>query len=371
MYLYVHERILGELVGDNTLTLPFWDWDTPGHDRLPPIYADQMANGATNPLFDANRGAGPGDTIPASIVGPLAISQMLFPSSFDGAGGFGGTPNGPNSSGGTLEDNPHGPVHIWTGDPSLQAANPDMGVLATAARDPIFFAHHCNIDRLWDVWLNQGQGRTNPQSSTWGIESFNFYNQSATPTWMSMTFNDTVDHVNSLRYTYDGTPAPGGQVATLIAMGVQAGGGSSIDLSPQSRDTIKVPAPAQPAAQAALAPGAAKPVYVLHIEGIDIPPDKHAFIRVFVEKPDADAATGIDSPNFVGQFSIVASGKPMAPGAHAAARGRHKHIHNKAFILSDNQVAMLKSKSNLEVKLVSAGSSVKTLPYKRAYITIR
>ena len=109
----------------------------------------------------------------------------------------------------------------------------------------------------------------------------------------------------------------------------------------------------------------------MHIEGIDIPPDKHAIIRVFVEKPDADASTGIDSPNFVGQFSIVASGKSMAAGAHAGTRATHKHIHNKALVLTDQQVAMLKSKSNLEVKLVSAGSSVKSLPYKRVYITIR
>jgi len=370
MFLYVHERILGELVGDNTLTLPFWDWDTTVHDRLPPIFADPMANGAPNPLFDANRGAGPGDIIPPSIVGPLAIQQMLAPLSFDVPGGFGGTPNGPTSSAGTLEDNPHGPVHIWTGDPSLQSANADMGILATAARDPIFFAHHANIDRLWDVWLNQGQGRTNPTSSSWCVESFNFYNQNASPTWMSMSFSDTIDHVNSLRYTYDGTPAPVVQPCPPIAMAVQAGGGSAFDLSPQSRDSIKVPAPAQPAAQA-VAPGAPKPVYVLHIEGIDIPPDKHAIIRVFVEKPDADASTGIDSPNFVGQFSIVASGKSMAAGAHAGTRATHKHIHNKALVLTDQQVAMLKSKSNLEVKLVSAGSSVKSLPYKRVYITIR
>jgi hypothetical protein len=153
-------------------------------------------------------------------------------------------------------------------------------------------------------------------------------------------------------------------------MAVQAGGGSVFDLSPQSRDIIKVPAPAQPAPQA-VAPGTPKPVYILHIQGIDIPSDKHAIIRVFVEKPDADASTGIDSPNFVGQFSIVASGKPMAAGAHARTQATHKHVHNKALVLTDQQVAMLKSKGSLDVKLVSAGSSVKSLPYKRVYITIR
>src|SRR5271166_4048229 len=67
MYLYFHERILGELVGDKTLTLPFWDWDAPGHDRLPPIYADPGTRDDPNPLFDQNRGATAGDRIPAGI----------------------------------------------------------------------------------------------------------------------------------------------------------------------------------------------------------------------------------------------------------------------------------------------------------------
>lgn len=370
MFLYVHERILGELVGDNTLTLPFWDWDTQGRHRLPPIYADAMADGAVNPLFDANRGAGPMNTISPFVVGTTAIKQMLAPLSYDDPGGFGGTSNGPNGSSGTLEDNPHGPVHIWTGDPSGNFANPDMGVLATAARDPIFFAHHANIDRMWDVWLNQGQGRTNPTDPNWGITTFNFYNQNAAPTWMSMAFSDTVDHETSLRYKYDGTPTPSGQLPPAIAMAAPPqGGGPSIDISPQSRETITVSAPAAPLLQAA--PLAQKPVYVLHIQGINIPPDKQAYIRVFIDKPDADDQTDISSPNFVGQFTILAATKPMAPGAHARPMPGHKHLHNKALVLSDQQVAMLKAKQSLEVKLVSAGSTVTKLPYRRAFITIR
>lgn len=47
-----------------------------------------------------------------------------------------------------------------------------MGVLQTAARDPIFYAHHANIDRLWDVWLglkidDQDVNRRNPTDPDW------------------------------------------------------------------------------------------------------------------------------------------------------------------------------------------------------------
>ena len=27
-----------------------------------------------------------------------------------------------------------------------------MGTFTSAARDPVFYAHHSNVDRLWDVW---------------------------------------------------------------------------------------------------------------------------------------------------------------------------------------------------------------------------
>src|SRR5689334_4785642 len=32
MYLYMHERIIATLLGDDTFTLPYWDWDTPGRN---------------------------------------------------------------------------------------------------------------------------------------------------------------------------------------------------------------------------------------------------------------------------------------------------------------------------------------------------
>ncbi|RZS18372.1 hypothetical protein BHM03_00050620, partial [Ensete ventricosum] len=56
----------------------------------------------------------------------------------------------PNPGGGSLENVPHGPIHVWTGDRS-QSDQEDMGNLYSAARDPLFFAHHSNIDRIWNI----------------------------------------------------------------------------------------------------------------------------------------------------------------------------------------------------------------------------
>jgi tyrosinase len=45
----------------------------------------------------------------------------------------------------------HDQVHVWVGG--------DMQDVTTAAYDPLFFAHHCMIDRLWYLWqVRYGNG---------------------------------------------------------------------------------------------------------------------------------------------------------------------------------------------------------------------
>jgi tyrosinase len=53
----------------------------------------------------------------------------------------------------TMEGNPHGSAHTSFGG-SISSIN-------TAARDPLFFLLHCNVDRLWAKWQRQN-GRFNP-----------------------------------------------------------------------------------------------------------------------------------------------------------------------------------------------------------------
>lgn len=53
----------------------------------------------------------------------------------------------------TMEGNPHGSAHVSFGG-SISSIN-------TAARDPLFFLLHCNVDRLWAKW-QRNNGRFNP-----------------------------------------------------------------------------------------------------------------------------------------------------------------------------------------------------------------
>src|SRR4029079_15889074 len=52
-----------------------------------------------------------------------------------------------------MDMTPHGAVHVRTGG--------EMRSIGTSARDPIFWLHHANVDRLWNRWLAQRRRRGN------------------------------------------------------------------------------------------------------------------------------------------------------------------------------------------------------------------
>lgn len=71
-----------------------------------------------------------------------------------------------------------------------------------AARDPIFWLHHANIDRLWERWLALKAGRTNPLSECgWMNQTFPFYREDGSP--VSMAVKDVLSMTNCLGYRYD------------------------------------------------------------------------------------------------------------------------------------------------------------------------
>jgi tyrosinase len=53
----------------------------------------------------------------------------------------------------TMEGNPHGQTHVSFGG--------SISSISTAAKDPLFFLLHCNVDRLWAKWQRLN-GRFNP-----------------------------------------------------------------------------------------------------------------------------------------------------------------------------------------------------------------
>lgn len=171
------EEFCRQLCGDPKFALPYWDWMADAH--LPDAYRNP-ADPNTNPLYDANRNAsinnGTAQVNGLALNGYTATDFLQFSSQFEG--------------------NPHGLVHT-----SVGAGGGDMRAVPTAGLDPVFYAHHANIDRHWVEWLRQGGGRANP-TGAWLTESFTFQSLGGpqTPTAGGAVTTD------GLGYTYDRRP---------------------------------------------------------------------------------------------------------------------------------------------------------------------
>lgn len=335
-YLHLHERILAALINDPTFSLPYWDWDTPDRNQFPPPYMDPADQ--TNPLFDPFRAIDASTRIPDNLTGPDVIKNVLGQATF---GLFAGVGQGASGQRGAIERAPHGGVHLWVANPAtLLPPQVNMGVLGTAAFDPVFFSHHANIDRLWTVWLNTTADppHANPSEEAWLLQDFVFYDQRRQ--WTQILVDQVVDSEATLRYRYQppsaqpavaaapaAAPAPPpraapARLASTMALEIATSpGGTALTPDPH---TFRVAAP--PAVQDRLRTLAATPQrrVILHIDGIQVPSDRGALVNVFLNRPDATAATPVSDPGFVGAIVEV-------PNTVTSAHGHQTTLSNVAF----------------------------------------
>ena len=149
-YLYLFERSLRDRVADASLT--WWDWRTSvaGLDpKIPPAFATARVRGTPNPLAHAavsplalEQGSAAGLTMPATTVrAPHAPGAPALPTTAEVVAVLDLTSFLDFT--GQLEEL-HNRVHGWVGG--------HMGVIPFAAFDPIFWAHHTMIDRIWRLW---------------------------------------------------------------------------------------------------------------------------------------------------------------------------------------------------------------------------
>jgi len=225
-YLFHFEAICRELSGDPAFALPFWDWtraprvpDVMFDDVLTPTHAlyeesfetfrpkfetaiGEMWNAFTprqRTQLDLRGYAAVGDLwaklesyfaeraesrrptrdkpdLPdwaKTEVGEERVEAALAPKRFED---FGSTPSDNHHQRAiqnTLEAGPHNNVHNAVG------GGPGFMSELMAPVDPIFWLHHANVDRLWDLWTEREQqaGRTaKPEEvSRWNREPFLFF----------------------------------------------------------------------------------------------------------------------------------------------------------------------------------------------------
>jgi len=178
-YLYNFEMSMRDRVAG--VTLSWWDWTLrpPRQNGIPQIFSVAEIGGqvnalagfqinlpSTNPPIVRPTGRDPGN--PAELPTQADIDDALSRTDW---GDFT-----------DALENIHDAVHGWVSG--------DMGVVGTAAFDPIFWSHHAMIDRIWWQW-QQRNGNGNIPSSMFDavLAPFNF------------TVRDVLS-VTALGYTY-------------------------------------------------------------------------------------------------------------------------------------------------------------------------
>jgi hypothetical protein len=144
MYVFFFETIVRNVTGHLEFTLPYWDYSTPGPDHgiIPPQFRNST-DALWKILYVGKRNASDpnvngGESI--DLKDPNALDlDVLKKCDYSNIGSVTGFCS-------TLDGGLHGNVHVDIGDPQ------NMGSVPWAAGDPIFWLHHCNIDRLWASW---------------------------------------------------------------------------------------------------------------------------------------------------------------------------------------------------------------------------
>jgi tyrosinase len=316
-YVYYFERILRQLSGDPDLVLPYWDWTA---DPVLPAAFRTPAD-AGNPLYDASRTINSGATLPSQVVEDdleRALKQVPFPAS--GTVGFTHS----------LERSPHGAIHVLLGG--------NMSSVPTAANDPIFWLHHCNVDRLWDRWLGQAEGRVNPSDAAFLDKTYALADEHGKT--VRRKVRDLLSSAG-LGYRYDTVPPPAPAVArpaagtdsekppvrvatTLPAkapapdlaarpLGLETVT-EKLTVLPEQRDTLK-------AAVGAPRPGAAGKI-LLQVAGLSAREVPTYVYAVYLDLPPGDVPAPKARQHYVGTISFF--GKvPVGP--------RHGHAASKTF----------------------------------------
>lgn len=177
----LRDIIINDLNGPKDWALPYWNYLKEGQNDIPKAFMQPYLpdNKTPNPLYIPERYGPNGDGhVFVEVTGVHAINDTCQTlTTFTGGVNYGGPEtefSHDGDSSGKLESNPHNKVHVFTGGfDGIATADADessieglMSDPSTAALDPIFYIHHCNIDRMWDAWNKTGNN-PNPNAAQW------------------------------------------------------------------------------------------------------------------------------------------------------------------------------------------------------------
>lgn len=186
--LYFENAIRDQSPQTPKVGLPWWNWSSAqSHlSGVPEAFSVATVGGQNNPLYRAHIVA-PTATPPINRMtrrfpgNPAALPTQNRIENLLNVNQFTDFTN-------QLEDI-HDGIHGWTGGNNGTVGG-DMGSVGTAAWDPIFWSHHCMIDRLWSLWqLRHGVANITPAFLPMVLQPF------------GLKVQDVLS-INALGYTY-------------------------------------------------------------------------------------------------------------------------------------------------------------------------
>ena len=200
----------------------------------------------------------------------------------------------------------HDGIHGWVGG--------DMGSIGTSAFDPVFWAHHAMIDRVWYQWqLRHGVNNIPPEYLDLAL-------------FPGLTVQQVLD-VRSLGYDYatgavaggtDVPPGVGGADAGEASGGGGGGGNSDEPIPPTEGERYE---------SDSLYVGALDTnVYRADIEFYDVDHAGASYEgRVYLNNPSADADTGYDDPSYAGSYHVFGHGGCLGDPGHCDVKPRRPY----------------------------------------------
>ena len=289
-YLLALEQIIrsfpaSQVPNAASFAMPYWNWTN--NQRLPPAFtARTNSDGTPNALYDASRTLAATGSIPIEAVSAATMRKIYLQTQFTSFGSAAILATDSQRKPavmGMLEATPHNTVHNTIGG--------DMATMLSP-RDPIFYVHHANVDRIWASWNRQGQA--NPNDPAWSNRTF--ANNFASPN--GNLYSIVVRNISDASYVYDSyDPAPAG--ASTGPSGERA---FKVRVANRKRATLDSPAAIRLDLRGCRHSGREAAVRLLDIAS---PKLAHApLVRVFVNHPAPAPRLSPKGPHYVGTFSF-------------------------------------------------------------------
>jgi tyrosinase len=325
------------LSGNPNFALPYWNWTQ--NRRIPAPFWQGT-------LLDTTRTVGPDDRIPARFVRQSIIDNILGQTDFElfaSTRPFGQNNTDPvwqrrRGAASLLEATPHDNVHVWISGNMQTFMSP---------LDPIFWLHHCNIDRLWAEWNAPPRNHPNTSNGLWRNFTLRPFN----------TLVGILQSVTQLGYTYDTLAQPQLAVVSDLPPLLErarnrfelmeprtASLGQEVSFSVQTPESAVSLAAEAVAEEDVSADGG--PKVLAFVRGVEPPQDKQVTVNVFLNCPYLSADTPVSDPHYVGTFTFFS-----AHEHEDEAEGEHDMKLSFAFDLTETVARLRALEPDLESRL--------------------